>query len=175
MVRGHGFGLFLLEIGQKRRRQKDSVLSFTFSFGKRLSQVEVSLCNPSRKLNQATLLARPLVSSLNRTATTIKFTSVLTENSCFLTTFRCWYHYIQFFRQCQAHIKKTALIIQGGLFHSKADFYSRCGRPTFMQRAFCLCTVHTILSSSSELHSFGYTSPFLMRPSSVSHTKKSYG
>ena len=31
----------------------------------------------------------PLVSSLNRTATTIKFTSVLTENSCFLTTFRC--------------------------------------------------------------------------------------
>lgn len=82
-------GFFLLEIGQKRRRQKDSVLSFTFSFGKRLSQVEVSLCNPSRKLNQATLLARPLVSSLNRTATTIKFTSVLTENSCFLTTFRC--------------------------------------------------------------------------------------
>ncbi|WP_337805513.1 hypothetical protein, partial [Ruminococcus bicirculans (ex Wegman et al. 2014)] len=71
--------------------------------------------------------------------------------------------------------QKTALIIQGGLFHSKADFYSRCGRPTFMQRAFCLCTVHTILSSSNELHSFGYTSPFLMRPSSVSHTKKSYG
>lgn len=74
---------------KKDAAKKDSVLSFTFSFGKRLSQVEVSLCNPSRKLDQATLLARPLVSSLNRTATTIKFTSALTENTCFLTAFHC--------------------------------------------------------------------------------------
>ena len=57
-----------------------------FLSAKRLRQVEVSLCNPSRKLNQATLLARPLISSLHRTATTIKFTSALTENPCFLTT-----------------------------------------------------------------------------------------
>ena len=56
--------VWCIKIGSKKGHLYCEIplFPFTFSFGKCLRQVEVSLCNPSRKLHQTTLLARPLIS-----------------------------------------------------------------------------------------------------------------